>query len=137
MARSGPLRARFKRVISRMTDSVKLWAFSERRSVARIGALQSDLRARTRITALRHLQPPFPAPTNIAGPACAGEELEHIRAAQQTHHLAALDHRHAPDALADEQAGRFVNASVFADGDDVRAHDVARHLALLGEDVDL
>src|SRR5713101_2611943 len=115
--RSGPLRARFKRVISRMTDSVKLWALTERRSVARIGALQSDLGARARVAAFGHFQAALPAPAHVARPARAREELEHVRTAEQAHHLAPLDHRHAPDLLADEKTGRFVDAGVLADGD--------------------
>src|SRR5437879_12509667 len=108
MARSGPLRARFKRVISRMTDSVKLRALSERRSVARIGALQSDLRARARVAAFRHLKPALPTPADIAGPARAGEELEHVRTAEQADHLAEFHHRHAADARPDPQAAGSV-----------------------------
>src|SRR5207245_2427747 len=139
-ARSGPLRARFNRVISRMTDSVKLWAFSEsrvERLVSRIGPLQVDVGARARVTALRHLQAPLPAPANVAGPARAGEELEHVGSAQQADHLAALDHRNPPDALSDQESRRLVDACVLADRDDVRAHDVARDLSLLREHVDL
>src|SRR5712692_2606982 len=100
MARSGPLSARFKRVISRMTDSVKLWAFSDRRSVARIGALQVDVGARAGMTALRHFQPALPAPADVAGPARAREEVKHVGTAQQADHLSVLDHRHPSDALA-------------------------------------
>src|SRR5713101_447534 len=137
MARSGPLRARFKRVISRMTDSVKLWAFRERRSVPRIGALQANVGARARVAAFRHLQPVLPAPADVASPPRAGEEVEHVGTAQEAHHLAALDDRHAADPLADEKARRLVDAGVLADRDDVRAHDVARDLSLLGEHVHL
>src|SRR5260370_6491118 len=106
MARSGPLRARFNRVISRMTDSVKLWAFSDRRLVARIRALQMDVGARAGVTALRHLQPALPAPADVAGPARAREKVEHVRTAQPADHLSILDHRHSSDALADQKPDR-------------------------------
>src|SRR5260370_501006 len=137
MARSGPLRARFRRVISRMTDSVKLWALTDRRSVARIGTLQVDVGAGAGMTALRHLQPALPAPADVAGPARAREEVQHIGTAQQADHLSVLHHRHPADALADQEPRRLVDAGVLADGDDVRAHDVARDLSLLRKDIDL
>src|SRR5712692_3937173 len=89
------------------------------------------------MTALRHLQPALPAPANAARPACAREEVEHVRAAQEANHLAVLYHRHPTDSLADEQPRCFVDSSVFADGDHVRAHDVARDLSLLGKHVNL
>src|SRR5205823_6211 len=98
MARSGPFSSRLSRVISRMTDSAKLSAFRERRtprSVSRIGALQVDVGARAGETAFRPLQAPFPTAAHVAGPAGLGEEIEHVRAAQQTDHLAPLDDRHA------------------------------------------
>src|SRR3981081_735044 len=139
-ARSGPLRARFNRVISRMTDSVKLWAFREsrvERLVSRIGPLQLDVSARARIAALRHLQPALPPPANIAGPPRAGEEFEHVGSAQQADHLAALDHWNPPDALSDEESSRLVDAGVLADRDDVRAQYVERALSLLRDHVDL
>src|SRR5260370_19187026 len=116
MARSGPFRARFKRVISRMTDSVKLWAFSERRSVARIRALQVDVGARAGMTAFRHLQPALPAPADVAGPARAPVQVRHVGTAQHADHLSMLDHRHPADALADEAARRPVDARVLPDG---------------------
>src|SRR6202011_373435 len=137
-ARSGPFRARFNRVISRMTDSVKLCAFSDsrvERLVSRIGPLQVDVGARARVTALRHLQPALPAPANIAGPARAGEEFEYVGSTQQADHLAVLDHGNPPDALSNQEPRGLVDAGVFADRDDVRAHDVARDLALLREHV--
>src|SRR6266849_9128934 len=136
-ARLGPLRARFNRVISRMTDSLKLWTFSDSRSVPRIGPLQANVRAGARMTSLRRLQSSLPAPANVAGPARGREEVEHIGTAQKADHLSALDDRHAADVLADEEPRRLVDARVLADGDDVRAHDVARDLTLLGEDIDL
>src|SRR5579859_5505771 len=140
IARSGPLSSRFSRVISRMTDSVKLCAFSESRtprSVSRIRALQVDVRARAREAALGALQPAFPPAAHIARPARLGEEVEHVRAAQEPDHLAALDDGDAPDPLAGEQPRGLVNPRVLGDRDDMRAHDVARDLALLGDDVDL
>ena len=45
------------------------------------------------------LESAFPAAANVASPAGRGEEVEHVRAAQQPDHLAALDHGHAPLAL--------------------------------------
>src|SRR6266851_5618804 len=96
------------------------------RSVPRIGALQADVGARTRMAALRHLQSALPASADAAGPARGREEVEHVRAAQQADHLAALDDRHAPNTFTDEKPRRLVYARVLADGDDVRAHDVAR-----------
>src|SRR5216683_2094326 len=140
MARSGPLRARFKRVISRITDSVKLWAFSDRRPVrlvSRVRALQVDVGARAGVTALRHLQPALPTPADVACPARAREEVEHVRTAQQADHLSVLDHRYPADTLADEEPRRLVDTGVLADRDDMRAHDVARDLSLLREDIDL
>src|SRR5256885_4046734 len=123
-----------------MTDSVKLSAFSERRapeSVPRIRALQVDLGARAREAALGPLEAALPAPAHGARPAGLGEKVEDVRPAQQADHLAALDHRYAADALAGEQPGRLVDARVLGHRDHVRAHDVARELALLREDVHL
>src|SRR5258708_266953 len=141
IARSAPLRARFSRVISRMTDSVKLRAFSERRRdielVPRIAPHEVDVGARARIAPLRHLEPPLPSPAHVAGPARRGEKIENVRAAQQADHPAPLDDRHAPDVLADQEPRRLVDASVLADGDHVRAHDAARALAFLGQDIHL
>src|SRR2546428_13763283 len=102
-----------------MTDSVKLWAFSDRRSVPRIGPFEAYVGAGTRVTALRHLKPALPTPANGAGPTRAREEVENVGAAQKPDHLAALDHRHAADALADEQPGRFLHNRVLADRDDM------------------
>src|SRR6266568_3750238 len=96
MERSGPLRARFNRVISRMTDSVKLWALSERRSVARIGALQSDLGARARVAAFGHLEAALPAPTHVARRERGGDLLYRRVLAEgdhvPRHHLFDRDH---------------------------------------------
>src|SRR6266566_2117686 len=78
-ARSGPLSARFNRVISRMTDSVKLCALSDRREaelVPRIASHQMDVGAGARIAFLRHLEPPLPSPAHVARPAGGGEEIE-------------------------------------------------------------
>src|SRR3979411_1376680 len=70
---------RLSRVISRMTDSVKLCAFSERRSVPRIGALQLQIEARTRIALLWLLQAALPPAAHLARPSGAGEKVEHVR----------------------------------------------------------
>src|ERR1700692_2504501 len=94
MALSGPLSARLRRVISRMTDSVKLWAFSEscgRGSVARICSLQSNVRAGARMAALELLAPALRAAADVAGPARGGEEIQDVGPAEQPHHLPALD----------------------------------------------
>src|ERR1700674_1184690 len=136
-ARSGPLSWRFNRVISRMTDSVKLWALSDSRLMARVSALQVEIRARTRVAPLGFLQAALPPPAHVARPSRLGEELQHVRAAQQADHLAAFDHWDAADPLPDQQAGGLVDAGVFADGDHAFAHDVAGHLALLREHVGL
>src|SRR5260370_8564244 len=117
-----------------MTDAGKLGAVSERRSGARIRALQVDVGARAGMTAFRHLQPALPAPADVAGPARAREEVQHVGTAQQADHLSMLDHRHPADALADEEARRLVDASVLADGDDWRAHHVAGNFSLLRQD---
>src|SRR5450759_207598 len=136
-ARFGPFSWRFKRVISRMTDSVKLWAFSERRLMPRVRPLQVEIRARARVASLRLFEAALPPPAYVARPACFGEELQHVRAAEQADHLAVPDDRHAANPLSDQQARGFVDAGVFADGDHAFAHDVARHLALLREHVGL
>src|SRR6266849_5316887 len=134
-SRSAALAAsRIRRSVSK---SVKLWTFSDSRSVPRIGPLQANVRAGARMTSLRRLQSSLPAPANVAGPARGREEVEHIGTAQKADHLSALDDRHAAHVLADEEPRRLVDARVLADGDDVRAHDVARDLTLLGEDIDL
>src|SRR3981081_4185018 len=83
-ARSGPFSWRFSRVISRMTDSVKLCAFSERRScggfsVPGIGALQGEVRARARVATVRFLQAALPPAAHLARPPRLGEEVEHVR----------------------------------------------------------
>src|SRR2546427_6987168 len=137
---SGPCRARLRRVISRMTDSVKLCAFSDRPIdllVSGIGTLQLQVGARAREAAHRALQASLPPTANVAGPARLGEEVEDVGPAEKPDHLAAPDHRHAAYALADEQPGRLVDAGFLRDRYDARAHDVPRGLALLGEDVSL
>src|SRR6266849_7706713 len=139
-ALSGPFSARLSRVISRMTDSVKLCALSERTaefSVPGIGSLQVEGGAGAGEATRGTLETALPPAAHVAGPACLGEEVEHVRATQQSGHLAASDHGHAADALADEKARRLVDACFFGDRDDARAHDVARGLAFLGEDVSL
>src|SRR5260370_87823 len=93
---SGPFSRRFSRVISRMTDSVKLCAFSESRSVSRVAALQLQVEARTRVAALGLLEAALPPAAHLARPPGPREEVEHVGAAQQADHLAAFDHRNAP-----------------------------------------
>src|SRR6266849_6756758 len=140
IARSGPLSSRFCRVISRMTDSAKLSAFSDSRAaglVPRIPSLQADVGARARKASLGPLEPALPSAAHVARPARLGEEVEHVRAAQEADHLSALDDGHTPDALAGHQPCRLVDACVLGDRDHIRAHDVARERTLLGEDVDL
>src|ERR1051325_4003116 len=140
MARSGPWSSRFCRVISRMTDSAKLSAFRESRAaglVPRIPTLQMDVGARAREAAFGPLESALPAPAHVARPAGLGEEVEDVRAAQQADHLAFLDHGYAADALTRKKSRRLVDACLLGDRDDVRAHDVARDLSLLGEDVHL
>src|SRR5579859_6331399 len=139
-ARSGPLSCRLRRVISRMTDSVKLWAFSDSRRtrlMSRIGTLQVEVGARTRIAAGRPFQAALPPAAHFARPAGLGEEIEHVRTAQQADHLPAADHRHAANPLADQQARRLVDPGVLGHRDHVRTHDVPGHLALLAEDIGL
>src|SRR5438094_9341439 len=124
-----------------MTDSVKLCAFSDWRmpgvSVPWIGALQARGGAGSRVAA----RPPravAPPPTaDVAGPARLGEEVEDVGAAEEAHHLAASNDRHAADALADQESRRLVDARLLGDRDDAGAHDVARRLAAFGEDVGL
>src|SRR5258708_27326695 len=120
-----------------MTDSVKLWAVRDGRLGSRVGARRLQGRAGARVAAFGSLEAALPAPAYLAGPPRLGEELEYVRAAQQTDHLAVADPRHAPDALADQQARGLVDAGVLADGDDALAHDVARHLALLRKHIRL
>src|SRR5712692_9522669 len=134
---SGPLSCKLSRVISRMTDSVKLWAFSESRSVSRIGTLQAKLRAGARVASRRPLEAALPPPAHRARPARRGEEIEHVGPAEEADHLAAPDHGDAPDALADQEPRRLVDPGLLCDRDHTRAHDLARRLALLGEDVRL
>src|SRR2546429_6509994 len=65
IARSGPCRARLRRVISRMTDSVKISAFSERPIedlVSGISALQVELGARAREATRGPFQAQLPPP---------------------------------------------------------------------------
>src|SRR2546426_877850 len=111
---SGPCSARFRRVISRMTDSVKLCAFSDRPIddlVPGIGALQLQVGARAREAAHRALQAALPPAAYLAGPARLGEEVEHIRPAEESDHLAASDHRHAAARWSDSSAGRMCSTS--------------------------
>src|ERR1700681_205866 len=136
-ARSGPLICMFSRVISRMTDSVKLWAFIERWLMPRIGALQVEVRARARVAALGFVEAALPPPAHVARPPRLGKKLEDVRAAEQPDHLAVADHRYTADPLPDQQSRGLVDAGVLGDRDDTRAHDVARDLALLREHVGL
>src|SRR5438094_7882847 len=137
---AGPCSARLRRVISRMTDSVKLCAFSDRPIddlVSGIGTLQLQVGARGREAPHRALQAALPPAANVAGPARLGEEIEHVGPAEESDHLAAPDHRHAAYALADEKPGRLVDPGFLGDRDDARTHDLARGLSLLREDVRL
>src|SRR5258708_33282083 len=130
-ARSAPFSCRFSRVISRMTDSVKLWAFSESRLMARVGTLQVQVRARARVAAFGLLEAALPPPAYITCPPRLGEELEHVGPAEQSDHLAAPDHRHAANPLADQQPRGFVDAGVLCPRDHTWTHDVAPHFARL------
>src|SRR5207245_18851 len=123
-----------------MTDSVKLSAFSERPIedlVSGISALQVQLGARARVAARGPFQAPLPPAADRTRPPRLGEEVEHVGAAEEADHLAAPYDRHAADPFADEQPRRLVDPGLLGDGDDARAHDVARDLSLLGEDVRL
>src|ERR1700752_4864451 len=133
-ARSGPWSSRLSRVISRMTDSVKLCALSERPGplVSGIGTLQAQVGARAREAAHRPLQAAFPPAAHGARPPRLGEKLEHVRTAQQTNHLPAANHRDSADALADQKPGRFIDPGLLGHRDDALAHDVEGDLALLG-----
>src|SRR5213594_1449533 len=140
-ALSGPWSARLRRVISRITDSVKLWAFSDWRiaapSMSGISPLQAKVGARAREALWRPLETSLPPAADLAGPARLGEEVEDVGPAQEADHLAPADHGHAAYALADQQPRRLVDPGLLGDGDDSRTHDVARRLAPLGEDVGL
>src|ERR1041384_8485971 len=103
----GPCMARLRRVISRMTDSVKLWAFrdtSPEDLVSGICTLQPQVGARAGEATRRPLQAALPPSAHVARPSRLGEEVEHVRAAEQTDHLAAADPRHAAAAPADPNA---------------------------------
>src|ERR1700676_1704931 len=104
-----------------MTDSVKLWALSESRLMARVGALQVKIRARARVAPLGFLEAAVPPPAHVARPTRLGEEPPPVRAAERAEQLAAFDPRDAADPLPDPQAGRLVDAGVFADGHDAFA----------------
>src|SRR5262249_22763319 len=138
---SGPCSARLSRVISRMTDSVKLFALRDCRGavelVSGIGALQMEVGARAGEAALRALQASLPPAADVARPSRLGEEVQHVGPAEQPDHLSAPDHRHPADALPDQKPRRLVDAGLLGDRDDAWAHDVARGLAPLGEDVGL
>src|SRR5256885_5433807 len=127
-ALAGPCRARLRRVISRMTDSVKLCAFSERPIddlMSGISTLQLQVGARAREAAHRALQAALPPTADVAGPTRFGEEVEDVGPAEESDHLAAPDHGHAADAFADEQPGRLVDPGFLRHRYDARAHDVA------------
>src|SRR3979409_1201436 len=117
-----------------MTDSVKLWAFSERLR-SEIGALQLQGRAGAGVAPRRSFEAALPPTADLAGPARLGKEVEHVGTAEQPNHLALLHHGDAAYALADQQARGLVDPSLFTDRDHAVAHDVARHLALLGKDI--
>src|ERR1700704_6839658 len=141
-ARSAPFSSRFSRVISRMTDSVKLCAFSESRScevfsVPGIGALQGEISARARIATVRFLQAALPPAAHLAGPSRLGKEVEHVRAAQEADHLATPDDRDASYPLPDEKSGGLVDPRLLGDRDHTLAHDVTRHFAFLRKHVGL
>src|SRR5690348_12482469 len=138
IARSGPCSERFRRVISRMTDSVNDSALCESRMlVPGISSLQDEVGARARVAAGRSLEASFPPAADAARPSRLRVEIEHVGAAEKADHLAAADHRHAPYTLADQKPRRLVDAGLLRDRDDARAHDLARSLSLLGEDVGL
>src|SRR5262252_7381555 len=107
-----------------MTDSAKLSAFSESRApglVSRIRALQPNVGARTREALVGALQPALPPAADVARPARLGEEVEHVGAAEQADHLAAIDHRNSPDAFAHQQLRGLFDTHLFRHGDDVAA----------------
>src|SRR5436189_6467557 len=121
-----------------MTDSVKLCAFSDRSgatcSVPGIGTLQAKVGARAGETAHRALEVALPPAAHAARPARLGKKVEHVRTAEQPDHLPAPDHGHPPDPLADEKPRRLIDPGFLGDRYDARANDVARGLALPGED---
>src|SRR5881296_3565903 len=120
---SGPCRARLRRVISRMTDSVKLCAFSESpidELMSGIGTLQLQVGARAREAAHRALQAPLPPTAHVARPPRFGEEVEDVGPAEEPDHLAASDDGHAANPLADQEPGRLVDAGFLGDRDDAR-----------------
>src|SRR5258708_33058698 len=99
-----------------MTDSVKLWALSER-LVARIGALQLQVAARAGEAARRLLQTALPPAADLASPSSLGEEVEHVGTAEQTDHLAALDDRDPSYALSDQEASGLIDSGLLTDRD--------------------
>src|SRR5690242_5093037 len=136
IARSGPCSERLRRVISRMTDSVNDSALCESRMlVPGISSLQDEVGARARVAAHRSLEASLPPPADAACPPRLGVEVEHVGAAEEADHLAPTDDRHAPDALSDQESSGLVDAGLLRDRDDAWAHDLARRLSLLGENV--
>src|SRR6266849_3641882 len=142
IARSGPLSSRFCRVISRMTDSAKLSAFSDSRAaglVPRIRSLQVDVGARARKASLGPLEPALPSPAHVARPAGLGEEVEHVRAHDVARERTLLGedvdlrddaddepiprhHRRAGDVLARQRLRDLLDRRVFFERDDVSGH---------------
>src|SRR2546430_2418552 len=99
IARSGPLSSRFCRVISRMTDSAKLSAFSDSRAaglVPRIRSLQVDVGA-------------------FCEKACA-------RGADADEEPMPRHDRRSGDVLARERLRDLLDRCVFLEGDDVAGH---------------
>src|SRR5947208_2892550 len=102
-----------------MTDSVKLWAFSDCRivpggwSVPGICALQAKVAAGAGIAPSRPLQAALPPAAHLARPARLGEEVEDVGAAEQPDHLAAADDGHTADPLSDQQPRRLVDAGLL------------------------
>src|ERR1700694_1459705 len=93
---SGPLSARLRRVISRMTLSVKLSALRLRSGA---GTLNRSLRAGGERAALqpkgvagaevargRRFEAAVSLPARLAGPQAVGEEFEDVGAADEAHH---------------------------------------------------
>src|SRR5260370_32527417 len=102
-----------------------------------ISALQDEVGARAGVTARGSLEAALPPAADAARPSRLRVEIENVRAAEKADHLAAADHRHAAYALADKKPRRLVDAGLLRDRDDSGAHDLARGLALLGEDIGL
>src|SRR6266566_4220195 len=121
--RSGPLSSRFCRVISRMTDSAKLSAFSDSRAadlVPRIRSLQVDVGARARKASLGPLEPALPSPAHVARPARLGEDVD-LRDDADDEPIR-RQHRRAGDSLARQRLCNLLDRCVLFEGDDVAGH---------------